>query len=113
MSFETEIKDYEDAATGELLSIAELQFSLVSRDTLQHSELSPRDLERVNELDLAFIDRAEEVRSFIATYGDAEAIFVEKPPSRWWWHIARIASGKMSVDLAQRRVVYEGKSYVY
>ncbi|MBQ4899349.1 hypothetical protein KB559_10925 [Paenibacillus sp. Marseille-P2973] len=113
MSFETEIKDYEDAATGELLSIAELQFSLVSRDTLHHSELSPGDLVRVNELDRAFIERAEEVRDFIAGYGDADAIFVEKPPQFWWWHIARIASGQMLVDLVHRTVKYKEIEYKY
>lgn len=108
-----EIEDYEDAATGELLSIAELQFSLISRDTLYTSSLSPQDRERVNDLDRAFMDRAEEVRNFIAAYGDADGIFAEKPPQRWWWHIARIASGQMLVDLTNRTVEFEEKTYRY
>lgn len=110
---QNEINNYEDAATGELLSIAELQVSLVSRDTLQQSTLNPQELERVVKLDRAFIDRAREVSDFIATYGDAEGIFVEKPPQRWWWHIARIASGHMSVDPSARTVAYQGKTYEY
>lgn len=110
---QADIENYEDAATGELLSIAELQFSLLSRDTLQVSSLSSQERERVNELDRAFIGRADEVRSFVATYGDADGIFAEKPLQRWWWHIARIASGQMLVDLADRTVVYEGQTYKY
>ncbi|MPY20031.1 hypothetical protein [Paenibacillus glucanolyticus] len=113
MSYQAEIEDYEDAATGELLSIAELQFSLASRDTLYTSSLSLQDRERVHELDRMFIERAGEVRSFLATYGDADGIFNDKPLQRWWWHITRIATGHMSIDLPNRTVVYEGQTYKY
>lgn len=113
MSLMTEIEDYEDAVTGELLSIFELKLSLMSRDKLYTSSLSPEERDRVDQLDQEFIDRAVEVRNFIATYGDADGIFADKPPQRWWWHLPRIATGKMSVNLQERVVSVDQTKYSY
>lgn len=110
---QTDIENYEEAAAGQLLSVFELQVSLQSRDYLHTASLSPEERQQVNQLDRKYLSRAGEVSGLIAEYGDVDAIFVEKPPSSWWWHIARIASGQMSVDLEQRTVVYKGQTYTY
>ncbi|WP_339292724.1 hypothetical protein MKY48_08635 [Paenibacillus sp. FSL W8-0187] len=110
---QTEIENYEEAAAGQLLSVFELQVSLQSRDYLHTASLSPEERQQVNQLDQEYLSRAVEVSGLIAEYGDADSIFAEKPPQRWWWHIARIASGQMSVDLAQKTVVYEGQKYKF
>lgn len=108
-----EIEDYEDAATGELLSLPDLQASLVSRDMLYTASLSPSDREQVERLDQQLLSRAGEVRSFLSEYGDPDAIFSEHPPQRWWWHLPRIAIGRVSVNLQQRIVTTDQTEYHY
>jgi len=109
----TDIENYEEAAAGQLLSVFELQVSLQSRDYLHTASLSPEERQQVNQLDQEYLSRAAEVSGLIAEYGDADSIFAEKPPQRWWWHIARIASGQMSVDPSDRAVLYKGQTYKY
>ncbi|WP_410770983.1 hypothetical protein [Fontibacillus sp. BL9] len=108
-----EFEDYEDAATGELLSMPEFQVSLVSRDSLYTASLAPVDREQVELLDEQFLSRALEVRAFVAKYGDPDIIFAEHPPQRWWWHLPRIAAGKMSVNLRDRVVTVDQTEYSY
>lgn len=108
-----EIEDYEDAATGELLSIFELQGSLYSRDELSTLILTPTEQKQLAQLDRAFLDRASEVRKLIGEYGNADKIFLDQPPEHWWWHIPRIATGDMQVDLDKRTVNYNGTEYSY
>ncbi|MNE76263.1 hypothetical protein D3C80_1724910 [compost metagenome] len=71
------------------------------------------DRRKIEQLDESFLSRAAEVRTFLSTYGDPDIIFAEHPPQRWWWHIARIASGQISVDLVERTVRYGDQTYNY
>lgn len=104
---------YKEAADGEWLSLPELQVSLLSRDVLYTGSLEHDDRLQVKQLDERFLNRAADVRTFLYAYGDPDIIFAEHPPQHWWWHIARIASGQMSVDLSERTVRYGDQTYNY
>ncbi|MEK3882417.1 hypothetical protein [Paenibacillus sp. PL2-23] len=108
-----EIEDYEDVATGELLSLPELQLSLLSRDALYTASLEPAVRQKVEKLDEQLLRRSAEVRTFLSSYGSPDVIFSEHPPQRWWWHLPRIATGRMQVNLKERTVNFEGKTYTY
>lgn len=109
----SDFENYEDAVTGELLSLPELQLSLLSRDELHTRKLTSDDQDKLSNLDEHLLSRADEIKEFISGFGNPDKIFADRPPHLWWWHLARIASGAMQVDLNTRTVNYKGTEYSY
>ncbi|MBO2942801.1 hypothetical protein JJQ72_02225 [Paenibacillus sp. F411] len=108
-----DIESYGVEVSDKLLSIFETMEGFKIRDELAGAKLTNEEAEMLSRHDATLLRRAGEFERFFSENGDPEKIFSDKPPENWWWHIARIASGKVSVDLAQRKVVYEGQTYKY
>jgi hypothetical protein len=108
-----DIEAYGIEVSDTLLSIFETMEGFKIRDELAGAKLTIEESELLSRYDATLLRRAGEFARFFSKNADPEKIFSDKPPENWWWHIARIASGQMLVDLADRTVVYEGQTYKY
>ncbi|MNP46319.1 hypothetical protein D3C76_1403090 [compost metagenome] len=108
-----EIEAYGIEVSDKLLSIFETMEGFKIRDELAQAVLTEEESELLLKYDTILIKRADEFAHFFSENGDPEQIFSDKHPEKWWWHIARIASGQMSVDLSVRMVKYGDQTYNY
>ncbi|CAH1199293.1 hypothetical protein PAECIP111893_01298 [Paenibacillus plantiphilus] len=95
-----------------VLSPFEYHYLLASRSSLweAYSALDEEDKVNLKEYDKALLDRAEEYHDYL------QPIFIwnksAEPITQWWWHLDKVLSGQLKVDVDNNQIEYDRQVYI-